>query len=295
MSPTALSHVAVRGWRMGTMLLAPAVVLAVAAVGLPAPNMKTAGAERQEAPAPVRRPLHDMVEGFAEGTVVAIEYLQTYYCPTTPTSDLDGPFGHGDAHPQSEDPSEYQLPPCFAGDTGTGSLLPDHLHAGALQGAKPFFALVPLFGGAGLTSDGPPTAVGMANSPVSDIDTHCSEPGPPVTKYKGQPNTCLMHPSTVRIAKDVFNNPNSPPDPVPLPQHSHLLSETSAAPAWWVIRPVAIHDRSIWPDHDGNCPAGPPRCVTSTAALRAAQETGQASIDVPSNLYFYMTVHPQER
>ena len=50
-----------------------------------------------------------------------------------------------------------------------------------------------------------------------------------------------------------------------------------------------------WHDTDGNCPAGPPRCVTSVAALRAAQEAGQASIDVPSNLYFYLTVHPETR
>lgn len=35
--------------------------------------------------------------------------------------------------------------------------------------------------------------------------------------------------------------------------------------------------------------------VTSIAALRAAQETGQASIDVPSNLYFYLAIHPEER
>lgn len=282
--------------RLATLVVTVAAVLTLGSVGLPAARVEVARAAgtSQEAPAPVGRPLHNMVEGYAEGTVVALYYHQTYYCPTTPTSDLDGPFGRGDGHAQSEDPSEYQVPPCFAGDTGTGSLLPDHLHAGALQGAKPMFALVPLFGGAG-ASDGPPTAVGMANSPVSDIDTHCSEPGPPVTKYKGQPNTCLMHPSTVRVAKDVFSNPNSPPDPVPLPQHSHLLSETSAAPAWWVTRPVAIHDRSIWPDRDGNCPAGPPRCVTSITALRTAQETGQASLDVPSNLYFYLSIHPLER
>jgi hypothetical protein len=42
-------------------------------------------------------------------------------------------------------------------------------------------------------------------------------------------------------------------------------------------------------------PAGPPHCVTSVAALRAAQKTGQASIDVASNVYFSMTVHPETR
>jgi hypothetical protein len=103
-----------------------------------------------------------------------------------------------------------------------------------------------------------------------------------------------MHPSTLRSA-EIFDDPNrQPPDPVALPGHSHLFPETSAAPGWWNIRGVEVYDRSIWPDRDGNCPAGPPRCVTSVAALRAAQKTGQASVDVPSNLYWYLAVHPEE-
>jgi len=298
MSRTRLMSAVVRGWRVGALLLAPAVVVTLATTGLPAPHMEVhmevARADGQETPQPVRRPLHNMLEGYAEGTVVAIEYLQTYYCPTTPSSDLDPPFGRGDGHPQSEDPSEYQVPPCIFGDTGTGSILPDHLHAGAFPGAKTFFGILPWFGSSP-APDGPPTALGMANSPASDVDTHCTEPGPPITEHHGTPGTCLMHPSTLRIAK-MFDDPSrQPPDPAAMPQHSHVLPETAAAPGWWNIRGLAIYDRSIWPDRDGNCPAGPPRCVTSIAALRSAQQTGQASIDVPSNLYFYITVHPQER
>jgi hypothetical protein len=255
--------------------------------------MEVVSAGGQDGPAPVRRPLHNMLEGYAEGTVVALEYLQTYYCPTTPSADLEPPFGRGDGHPQSEDPSEYQVPPCFVGDTGTGSILPEQVQAGAFPGVKPLFGLVPWFG-APSPGSGPPSALVSANSPASDVDTHCSEPGPPITKHRGQPGTCLMHPSTVRLAK-IFDDPNrQPPDPAPLPAHSHLLSETSAPPGWWNIRPVEVYDRSIWPDRDGNCPAGPPRCVTSIAALRAAQQTGQASVDLPSNLYFYLAVHPEE-
>jgi hypothetical protein len=29
--------------------------------------------------------------------------------------------------------------------------------------------------------------------------------------------------------------------------------------------------------------------------MRAAQDKGQASVDVPSNVYFYLSVHPQVR
>lgn len=293
MSRTTLKDLAARGWRVRSLVVAPAVVLAMLTMGaivLPAPRMEVARAGGQAGPVPVHRPLHNMVEGYAEGSVVAIEYLQTFYCPTTPSSDLEPPFGHGDGHPQSEDPSEYQVPPCFFGDTGTGSILPDDLNAGAFPGVKTFFGLAPSFGGPGAT----PTALGSANSPASDVDTQCSEPGPPISDHRGGPGTCLMHPSTLRFAK-IFDDPNrQPPDPVALPQHSHLLPETSAAPGWWNIRGVFVFDRSIWPDRDGNCPAGPPRCVTSIAALRAAQKTGQASIDQPSNLYWYFSVHPEE-
>jgi hypothetical protein len=272
-------------------VIAIAVAAIMSALALSSLPEGAAGAEGPEGPLPVHRPLHNMLEGYAEGSVVALEYLQTYYCPTTPSSDLEPPFGHGDGHPQSEDSSEYQVPPCFFGDTGTGSILPDELKAGAFPGVKTFFGLAPWFGGPGAT----PTALGSANGPASDVDTHCSEPGPPITDRRGGPGTCLMHPSTLRFAK-VFDDPSlQPPDPVAMPQHSHLLPEASAAPGWWNIRGVAVYDRSIWPDRDGNCPAAPPHCVTSINALRAAQKTGQASIDVPSNLYFYLSVHPEER
>jgi hypothetical protein len=185
------------------------------------------------------------------------------------------------------------VPPCFFGDTGTGSILPDDLEAGAFPGVKTFFGLAPWFEGP--VPGVPPTALWSANGPASDVDTQCSEPGPPITDHRGGPGTCLMHPSTLRFAK-IFDDPSrQPPDPVALPQHSHLLPETSAAPGWWNLRGLSIFDRSIWPDRDGNCPAGPPRCVTSIAALRAAQKTGQASIDQPSNLYWYLSVHPEER
>jgi hypothetical protein len=284
------------GRRLGRRLLwvlPVAGALVVAAFGLPAPRVPAAQAEGQAGAAPVHRPLHNMVEGYAEGRVVAIEYLTTFYCPTMPSSDLDGPFGHGDGHPQSEEPGEYQVPTCFFGDTRTGSILTPDLQQREFPGVKTFFGLAPWFPGPAGAS-GPPAAAATANTPATDVDTQCSEPGPPITDRQGQRGTCLMHPSVLRIAK-VFDDPSrQPPDPLIGAMHSHLFPETTSLPAWWNIRGVAIYDRSIWPDHDGHCPAGPPRCVTSVAAMRAAQQTGQASIDFPSNIYWYMAVHPEE-
>jgi len=274
-----------RRFRGAVEVLPIAVAVSLFVLTSPSALVRQAGAGADE-PAAVRRPIPpNMLEGYGEGVVVALEYHQTYYCPTTPSSDLEPPFGRGDGRPQSEDPDEYQVPPCFFGDTGTGSVLPADLRAAAFPNVKTFWGMAPYFG----------TALGSANSPASDVFTHCTEPGPPITHRKGQFGTCLMHPSTLRFAH-IFDDPSrQPPDPVVLPQHSHLVPEASSPAAWWNQRGVAIYDRSIWPDADGNCPAGPPRCVTSVAALRAAQQTGQASIDVPSNVYFYLTVHPETR
>ncbi|HEX6379846.1 MAG TPA: hypothetical protein VF180_01240, partial [Acidimicrobiia bacterium] len=65
-------------------------------------------------------------------------------------------------------------------------------------------------------------------------------PGPPTNQRKGQLGTCLMHPSTVRVAKAFDDPAQQPPDPVPLPQHSHLLPATSAPAGWWNLRGVSI-------------------------------------------------------
>jgi hypothetical protein len=269
----------------GVWIAALPIVVAVGLFVLTSPPVGRAQAGPDE-PAAVRRPIPpNMLEAYGEGQVVAVEYHQTYYCPTTPSSDLEPPYGRGDGRRQSEDADEYQVPPCFFGDTGTGSVLPEQLRAAAFPNVKTFWGMAPFFG----------TALGTANTPASDVFTHCTEPGPPISERKGEFGTCLMHPSTLRFAK-IFDDPTrQPPDPVALPQHSHLVPETSSRAAWWNQRGVAIYDRAIWPDADGNCPAGPPHCVTSVAALRAAQKTGQASIDVPSNVYFYLTVHPETR
>src|SRR5712692_6601287 len=67
-----------------------------------------------------QRPLPaDYVEGFGEGRVLAFHYTASYVCLTSPSSDLDGPHGTGDGTPESRDPKEYQLPPCFLGRTNT--------------------------------------------------------------------------------------------------------------------------------------------------------------------------------
>jgi hypothetical protein len=231
-----------------------------------------------------RRPLPpDMVEGFGEGRVLAFHYQLSYFCPTTPHSDLDGPFGHGDGHPQAEDPKEYQVPTCFVGDTGTGSILPAGVRPADSPPIRKLYGILPSFDGGSLL---------FSNNAATDVQTQCSQPGPPFTQYKGPVGTCLMHPSMLRVAPNTDDPPF--PDPTPMAQHSHVIEGTNHPAGWWNVVGVTIKDRSIWPDNNGNCPAGRPACVTSLAALRAAQTRGQASPDIPSNLYFFYSVAPVE-
>lgn len=269
---------------MRTRLIMMGALVALAISTVPQlPPLRPAARAQSGGEAAVKRPLPPhMVEAFGEGQVVALSYLTTYYCPTTPASDLDPPFGLGDGHPQSEDASEYQVPPCFLGDTGTGSILPPGLAGSVFPEARTFWGIGPVFGASPYFS----------NNQATDVDTHCSEPGPPVTQRKGDPGTCLMHPSTLRIALIKDDPMRQLPDPLPLPQHDHIVPETSFPPSWWNIKGVLILDRSIWPDRDGDCPAGPPACVTSVAALRAAQANGLASRDFDSNIYFFMSGQP---
>jgi len=270
---------------MLTALLVP-VMLTLAPGGRGPDSVLPAGAaaaEGEQAPLP-RRPLPpDMVEGFGEGRVLAFHYHLSYYCPTTPASDLDGPFGHGDGHPEAEDPKEYQLPPCFFGDTGTGSVLPAGLTVADSPKVRTLFGIAPNFGASPF----------FTNNSATDVQTQCSQPGLPITQFKGPVGTCLMHPSTLRFAQDPNDPMHQTPDPLPLPQHSHVIDGTSHPASWWHAIGVNINDRSIWPDNDGHCPAGPPACVTSVAAMRAAQARGLASPDFPSNLYLYFSVSPE--
>jgi hypothetical protein len=244
----------------------------------------TGGAGDVRADEGIHRPLpSDMIEGYADGTVVALHYSLSYSCPTTPASDLDPPFGKGDGHPQSEDPTEYQLPPCFVGDTGTGSILPTGLASAAFPGVRHVYGMVPFFGG----------AIADSNNPSTDVQTQCSQPGMPYTRIRGAPGTCLMHPSTWRMAMNPGDPAHQVPDPAPAANHSHVVEGTRWPSTWWNVVGVLIYDRAVWPDLDGNCPAGRNACVTSLQAIRAGQARGQAGADTPTNVFLYFSVTPE--
>jgi len=299
------------GWRR----VWPAMVVLVCCAGLwqlrAASASGSAGTESAEGP--VSRPIpSDMIEGFADGHAVAFQYRLSYYCATMPNSDVDPPAAQGNGTPESMDPLEYQAPPCIAGDSGTGSLPivgPD----GLAQADEPkLYGIFPTWYAEASNQARPNFLGGLvdSNNPTTDVETQCTQPGPPATQYKSNdPFSCLMHPSVVRSAynrTDVNAVASNQPEVSPLGPHSHIIEGDSHPLQWWNVVAVGVNDPSIWPDNDGNCPAGPPRCVTSLAALRTAQKsaftpasttvstaTVAATPDIPSNIYFYFSVLPE--
>jgi len=80
-----------RSWQVAAAFPVLLLTLGVLALSAPPGRIARAGQDEQ---APVRRPLPaDMLESYAEGQVVALQYFQTFYCPTMPSSDLAPPTG----------------------------------------------------------------------------------------------------------------------------------------------------------------------------------------------------------
>ncbi|MDP9182886.1 MAG: hypothetical protein M3P04_08960 [Actinomycetota bacterium] len=258
---------------LGSLLLASGLGLV--------PTSELAHAGRTEV-LPTRPLPPDMVEGFGEGKVLAFRYAASYVCLTTPNSDIDGAYGQGDGAPESQDPTEYQLPPCFVGDTGTGSIPPFAPDGRTLAQTRKLY---------GISLAAPSLYVTNA-PPVTDVQTQCAQPGLPYTQYRGEIGTCLMHPSTLQLKMAADPTKAGPPIAA-LPQHSHIVGGTSSPLAWWHVVGIDVYDRSIFPDLDGNCPAGRAKCLTSLKALHAAQNAGRASQATPSNLFFYFSVLPE--
>jgi hypothetical protein len=251
----------------------------------------------------ISRPLpHDYVEGFANGQVVAFHYLLTYYCATTPSTDADQPWGTGNGIRESEDPAEYQLPPCFLGDNGKGSVPPITPDGQPFANAHKLYGITPAFDSVVTEPGNVALSLYQPNNPAVSVQTQCARPGGKFTQVTDAEGTCLMHPSflhtTLNRTEPIGTGPNGSysknvPDPLPLPQHSHVIEGTSWPDQWWTAVGVFVFDRSIWPDDDGNCPAGRDQCLTSVAAVKRAQSTGQALADTPSNIFFRFSVRPE--
>lgn len=239
-------------------------------------------------------------EGYGNVKVLSFEYPQQFFCTDERFDDLDGPGHEGDGLVAAVDPDEFQHPsmgppgsPCIVGATRPsprGGSLPTTDPTGRpIENVEPVWAILPFF-----DSSKDADATIEAVDPTRDgADVQCPEPGPPHTRHTGPFGTCTMHPSTLHVepVAESFGVPlGAPSGDIPLPNHSHIIDGDSFNPIWWQTIAVRVTDERIWPDFNGRCPANPGGgfpCLTSLDALRAAQARGQATPDVPTNVFLF--------
>jgi hypothetical protein len=286
-----------RHWKFLSVVgpLSVAVVVALAAVsGASGSSGSGSGSSDRPRPQPP-----GFTEGYGNEKVLSFLYPQQFFCTADVTDDLDGPRHEGDGRPASVDPDEFQEPavgppgaPCIVGKTASGDSLPKIDPTGdPLANVEPVWAIIPFF-----DSSKDADAIIEAVDPSRDgADVQCPEPGPPHTQHTGAFGTCTMHPSTLH-AEPAPITPAGAAD-IPLPNHSHIIDGDSFNPIWWQTIAVRVFDERIWPDFNGRCTANPKGgepCLTSLRTLREAQARGQATSDVPTNVFLFFDARQVE-
>lgn len=263
------------------------------------------------------RPLKvNQTESFFGGQNQVLTYAQNFQCVIDPFDDLDGIGRQGDGVPAAGDPDEMVFPSCIAGETKGGSEPMQDPTGLPIAKAREFFAIVPIFDA---DSDGQIEAF----DPDPGVDLQCPEPGPPSTEEEQPVGSCTTHPSFVASepllveagneisgielpdplpvfaglpgespVKPPFVIPMNPPAVIPLPGHSHITDTEFDDTVWWQVIVPLVKDRSVWPDLNGNCPAGRDKCLTSIEALRASQAAGGTTRDIPTNIFLFFANEP---
>jgi hypothetical protein len=241
----------------------------------------------------------NQTNGFGNGRLVTLTYLQNFDCVDQPTLDLDfnGRLAQSDPNEMqtpicqpltepTQDPAGvdikhtahlYVLIPMFSVDHDTNPndamACPNGGRPGELCGPALGAVLIKLFG---FVPEAWKTKVNQA------ITTQCPDPGNP------QAGTCTMHASSVDLSKTLFalGKTGAPTMPifVPTPNHSHVVdnSRVNTQPIWWEVRPVLVMNQSDWPAADGS--SG----ITSSTIMDAAEEAGRA-IEVGSNFFLFFS------
>jgi hypothetical protein len=247
----------------------------------------------------------NQTEGFGNGNLITLTYLQNFDCVDQPHLDLN----FNGVMAQS-DPNEMQTPICQPITEPTQDPA-----GGNIKHTAALYVLVPMFsvdndqnpndampcpnGGRPNELCGP--ALGKAlismfgfvpeawkTKVSSSITTQCPDPSNPV------PGTCTMHASSVDLSRTLLalkkiSGPLTAPIFVPTPNHSHVVdnSRVNTGAIWWEVRPVLIMDQADWPAADGS--SG----ITSATAMDDAETAGRA-IEVGSNFFLFFKSHLAE-
>lgn len=245
--------------RRKTMLLLPTIILVMAVL-----TVVVVFAARQ-------RPIVlGQTEGFANGELVVFDYTDNFFCADEPLN-------------------------ADACDLGTP------IDANNILGLDPadtpdLVVIIPFF-----DSDGDGTLEGL--DPDPDVFVQCPETQSGV---RGLFSHCILHDHrldatplgglTVTTNAGPFTFPQDDPSTpgvnegiIPLPNHTHIVSETPGGSVPWDTSAALVFDSGIWPDADGGCPAGA-GCLTSMEAISDAVDAGTVVGPVPTTLFLFFGV-----
>lgn len=239
--------------------------------------------------------------GFGAGELLTLTYTQNFDCIDQPANDLD--YNHKRA---ASDPAELQTPICVVGSQPT--INPPGKVGNPQDTTEPLYVLVPMFSADNdqnpndaISCDGVVQgticgtqlgqtliqlfgAVPEAFKARPSVYTQCPDPGLP-------PGTCTMHASRLDLGPVLaalgFISPPTSNIFLPTPNHSHVVNDDAITvpPIWWQVIPVLVLNQSLWPPKDGG--SG----LTSTAAIKAAEQAGQA-VEAPSNFFLFFSSQP---
>lgn len=216
-------------------------------------------------------------EGFANGELTVFDYGQNFICANAPL----GPLNAAD---------------CQVGAGFTSLELPGVKLNSA--GIPDLIVIAPFF-----DANGDGTLEALASSPavfVQSPETQSSVLGPGGTPIPGATpfgvfGHCIFHDTMldtsplagVTVAGVTFGGT------IPLPNHSHIVAATPGnAEQPWDIKVVLVLDPALWPDANGNCPAGS-GCLTSFEAIASAPASSIVG-PVDSTLVLFFGVHGLE-
>ena len=261
-------------WKGVTMRRVIPLVLLSVALSVPA-------AARQDPTRPIKA---NQTDGYGNDRLVGFTYFMNFQCVHEPGDDLDN-----DGAIAAVDPNEFQSPRCVVGRQPT--IDPN---GRPITDTQPLYVIVPFFDA---DADGqaatPELAAALrrlfgfvpdAFDPSPGVPVQCPEPGPPLSVHAGAFGTCTMHPSTLDLGPVLASLgavPTGTAVQVPTPNHSHIIDGANFGAIWWQVVVVLVTDPGVWPNVSGT--SG----LNSVAALRAAQASGRASADVPSNFFLF--------
>ena len=233
----------------------------------------------------------NQTQGFGNGRVITLTYLQNFDCVDQPALDLD--FNGVKAQ---SDPNEMQTPICQVVTEPTQDPA-----GGDIKHTAHLYVLVPMFGSSINPADAMPCpgggrpgelcgpALGGALIKLFGFIPEAWMTHPTVSTQCPDPHdiagTCTMHASSVDLSV-LLSTTGMPAAPlfVPTPNHSHVVdnSRVNTGPIWWEVRPVLVMFSGDWPTPDGS--SG----ITSSKVMDDVEAAGRA-VEVGSNFFLFFS------